>query len=310
MSNAYFLRLLPNNVRRFLFLLPFAGFYLTSCQTSAIKEPLPDMPPSGARLAACTTPAGTPRGFQVTACGNAVRLFRRNDVFVVEVDLLKNGQCRLIQGSADTASAAVPNPQLVRRPLFTNISGYTSYWNLYAPAAPKLFAVANAQFFSTAASPRSDLAFPIKVNNKLIGTGYGSATTYGKRRLEFYGAWANIVEYPYASTGLTAVQTDFQGVVSGIAGIHPINSDFSKNASVGRTMIGLKDTNQDGKLDRLLLVCARAATQQQAWQVLVDFNCVKTIMFDGGGSSQLACRGVSYVASSRTIPSIFAIYDN
>ncbi len=310
MSNTHLPRLVPSIVRQFIALVPFAGLYLSACQTPAVEEPLPDSAVAGARLAACVTPAGTPTGFQVTACGNAVRLFRRNDVFVVEVDLLKNGQCRLIQGSADTASAAAPNPQLVRRPLFTNISGYTSYWNLYAPANPKLFAVANAEFFSTATSPRTDLAFPLKVNNTLVGTGYGSATTYGKRRLEFYGTWASIVDYPYASTDLAAVKSDFQGVVSGIAGIHPINSDFSKNSSVGRTMIGLKDTNQDGKLDRLLLVCARAATQQQAWQVLVDFNCVKTIMFDGGGSSQLACRGVSYVASSRTIPSIFAIYDN
>jgi hypothetical protein len=76
---------------------------------------------------------------------------------------------------------------------------------------------------------------------------------------------------------------------------------------VGRTFVGIDDTDGNGTYDTILIFNSGLANQAGAAKVLRDFGADKVIMFDGGGSTQLRCKETTYISSSRTIPQTIGV---
>ncbi len=200
------------------------------------------------------------------------------------------------------------NPTISRKHLDEFWSQGVSKWG------NNLYAVVNCGFFSTNFDPTT-LAFPLKEENKHISDGYGSNNEYQNpfqlKTLSFQNKKATIDTFNNANS-LGSWLHAANGLRN-IAGGLDKNANKGPNNFVGRTFIGLVDSNQDGINDIALLFNSSFASQNGAVNVLTnDFTCKpeNIIMFDGGGSTQLIMKNQSYISSSRTIPHALAIISN
>lgn len=197
------------------------------------------------------------------------------------------------------------NPKLKRKHLQAFWTQAVSKWH------NNLFAVVNCCFFSTDITP-TDLAFPLKQENKHVSDGYGSKQEFQKpfqlKTLSFQNKKAAIEGFKDGGQ-LGAALHSPMGLRNIMGGLDPA-ANKGPNNFVGRTFIGLASSYPDGKNDIALLFNSAFSSQIAATRTLInDFGCKadQIIMFDGGGSTQLIIKNESCISSSRTIPHALAI---
>ncbi|MCU0444884.1 MAG: phosphodiester glycosidase family protein [Microscillaceae bacterium] len=263
---------------------------------------------------------GVPTGFFLLAQTTGVKLYKKNYTggqpdYVQEIDLTK-AKVKLLQTGLN-ATTTQTSPCFVKRLVYQNSGSTLSYWNQFIGSNPKMFSIVNLQFFGDpgdkCSSTRDQMAFPIKQANTLISVGYGNNESYQKRSFELYSTYANITEtYTNTSNAYSAVASALGTAPTVAVGLHPTLADKGVNIYKPRTFIGIRDKNGDGKCETLYIYASKLARQTDARQVLLDFGCLRTIMFDGGGSTQLCYKKADGIVTtpiytSRTVPSALAV---
>ncbi|MCL1468272.1 phosphodiester glycosidase family protein [Argonema galeatum] len=236
-----------------------------------------------------------PPGFDVVKTSRGVTLYQKNAEYVQVIDLSKGASVKLLYGNITESGKSQgayggDDPQLQRQTL-------NQAWFNFHLSNQNAFCITNGQFFSDDTKPSTNLAFPVKVNGKIISDGYAGESEYTteKLKLEIWNYRADI--------------TAFNGKISLYSSSAPnlivgLKEDADKliNKEVGRTFLGVKDGDANGDYETILIFNSRASTQAHAAFTLRSFGADKVIMLDGGGSTQLLCQGESYVTSRRTVP--------
>ena len=175
----------------------------------------------------------------------------------------------------------------------------SAYWSQFSGSYPSAFCVANGQFFYMKEYP-TRLPFPLKIDGDIVTDGYGSQQFPGQKLiLELWPDRADIT--PLSKEALyTSTAPD---IIAGLTEDAP----KQKKRYTGRTFVGLDDLDGNGQFETLLVVTTKTARQIDAADVLRSFGADKVMMLDGGGSTQLSCRGDSYIFSERILPQAIGI---
>jgi hypothetical protein len=265
---------------------------------------------------------GVPSGFFLIAQTAGVKLYKKNYTggqpdYVQEIDL-NVAKIKLLQ-TGTSATTTQPSACFVKRLVLQNSGSTLSFWNQFIGSNPKMFSIVNLQFFgepyleNKCSSTRDQMAFPIKQANTLISAGYGNNEAFKKRSLELYSTYANITEaYTNEANDFTSVKNALGSASTVAVGLHPTLADKGINIYKPRTFIGIRDKNGDGKCETLYIYASKLARQTDARQVLLDFGSLRTIMFDGGASTQLCYKNgsgsiITPIYTNRTVPSALAV---
>lgn len=173
------------------------------------------------------------------------------------------------------------------------------YWFKLASMYRFPFCVSNGQFFYMQEYP-TRLPFPLKVNGTFLTEGYARKEYVGQKLiLELWDDHADIKELNEANLNNSSAPNIIAG----------LTEDARKSPSkyVARTFIGISDQDDDEKFEIILIFNSQSARQIDAANVLKAFGAQKVMMLDGGGSTQLVCRNVSYIESERIIPQALGI---
>lgn len=252
--------------------------------------------------AAATEDTHIPPGFELIRSENGVELYRKdykggNPDFVQVVNLRQGAKVVLLHGtisSPGTGKGAFggDDPRFVSQPL-------KSYWQELNAEYDSAFCVSNGQFFYMKESP-TRLPFSLKVNGKIISDGYDIKNFADQKlMLEIWDEYARIRPL----TKGTLYTSSAPDIVAGLDEEARKRIDFY----VGRTFVGVDDRNHDGRAEIVLIFNTLTARQEDAAQVLRDFGADQVMMLDGGGSTQLLCRGQAYIASERFIPQALGV---
>jgi hypothetical protein len=248
-----------------------------------------------------------PAGFNEIASAQGLKAWKKDyqggqPDYVIDIDL-SQAHLRSLHGGLDNLQPGQgplggPNAKLWRQSL-----GW--YWNTAKAQDGNAFAVVNAQFFSTNDNP-TPLAFAVKTNGAALSDGYATKIEYqGQLKLFETNGWAGTARVDSFS------EAQFESPDGGAEMIAGLDQAADKGPSklVGRTFLGVRDSDGDGTGDHVLLFCSSYAKQADAAKVLSDFGVNKgMVMLDGGGSSQLIIEGNAKVSSSRTIPHAIGIF--
>jgi hypothetical protein len=173
------------------------------------------------------------------------------------------------------------------------------FWGDFSSSESDAFCVTNGQFFYMKESP-TRLPFPLKVGGKVISDGYGLKDFPDKKlMLELWNDHARITPL----SQWTLYSSSAPDIVAGLA------EDAPKNIKkyVGRTFVGVLDQDQDGRSETVLLFNTQSARQVDAANVLYSFGASQVMMLDGGGSTQLICRGETLITTDRYIPQALGV---
>lgn len=241
-----------------------------------------------------------PSGFHPMVEERGATLYRKNyrggqPDFVVVADLAKGAEIRSFTGKIVHPSKGEgifggDNPTFSRYTLRT-------FWLQIQQEDPSLFAVMNAAFFGTDATP-TRLAFSLKQDGNMVTDGYGMLTEYPGQirllRISHIKQTADVVLFERATFKKSLESYDTV--------IASLDSTANKNqrSYIGRTFVGTDE-------NLVFLFCTRASTQREATKVLLSFGATGVIMMDAGGSSQLIVEGKSYVYAARKIPNVLAV---
>jgi hypothetical protein len=171
---------------------------------------------------------------------------------------------------------------------------------------PDVFCLSNAQFFSNLRGTSAPVAFPLKIEGKLVSEGFAAVSKHiGKRlTLQINSDSAKIV--PFDNNNIEQFRNEKSN--DAVVSLDPsVNIDGSAAAKVGRTFVGLGDPDENGNYKHAFLFVSSASTQDHAENVLKDFGAQKIMMFDGGDSSQLISKKEHLIETGRTIPQFLAI---
>lgn len=178
-------------------------------------------------------------------------------------------------------------------------------WNSYG----NFFAIANSLFFDGRAKYPS-LPFPFRQGSGFVTNGNGGSQKDALREKfalnikldegyaeiisiggKGYKQGKKVIYVPCNTSGMT--ERSYSGFYGNVG-----NND----GVAGKTLIGIRDLNKDGKCEMLyLLVSSRKSgkNQEAVYNILKDeFKCSHSINFDGGGSSQLICKNSEKIVSS------------
>ena len=165
-----------------------------------------------------------------------------------------------------------------------------------------LFCITNGQFFRNDKNASTGLAFPVKLDGKIVSDGYAGEIEFSNEKLmlEIWNNRALITKFKPISIKLSTAPNMIVGLQE--------NADKGIEKETGRTFIGVKDQDGDLLNETILIFTSKQATQTHAAKVLKSFGAAQVMMLDGGGSTQLICQGKSYISSPRTIPQMIAIF--
>jgi hypothetical protein len=242
-----------------------------------------------------------------------VALCQQGSFYVTVVDLSSGARIRnmyqFVGGAAGSASN--PNPLFVGRDI-------TEWWawspNVANKPAGALFGMTNGAFFSgsySGAPTDQRFSFPMKDRGNLRTIGGDRDPANPLREFRMNDADADIVYYPQNPNSWDQVNSLLGGFTS-VVGLHPGTTD---DGAKGRTYLGLRDNNRDGRYETVYIFSSKQATKPDAYNSLTNsFGTVVNIQFDGSGSAQMMCKGKEYVASTdfsgrRNVPHGFAIYE-
>jgi hypothetical protein len=280
------------NRKRLMFILFFV------LASAGLLAPAALFPAQGFSRAQSTVPDG----FEEIRSEPGAALYRKNydngnPDFVQVVDLSEGASVRLLAGETRDSGAGKgmfggDSPTFARQPL-------RRFWNDLAAQTPNAFCVVNGAFFSPDPDP-TPLAFPLKVDGRVVSEGYGRDEFPGQRlMLELWRDRASI--QPLSEAALR--NSDAPNILAGLAE----DADKDSNKPTGRTFAGVADRDANGTPETVLLFATQTSTQADAAAVLRSFGAVAVMMLDGGGSTQLHCGETPYITSNRTLPQAVAV---
>jgi hypothetical protein len=288
------------NWARLLFLLLFGASFLVivALLATSAAASTTNAAPRVARLA----DQPPPDGFNVILSGGGVRLFRKdykkgNPDFVQVANLNEGAALKLLYGdiSAPGQGRGVyggDNPRFQRLSL-------KNFWQQIVSANNNAFCVVNGGFFYLPDSP-TRLAFPMKVDGQLLTDGYG-INEYPDQKL-MLEIWPDRLDInPLTPEALRA--SSAPNILGGLTEEANKKGKFA----LGRTFVGIADTNGDGLNETVFVFSTLTSTQADAAQVLRSFGASKVMMLDGGESTQLICLNKPYIESERLVPQALAV---
>ncbi|OGO29521.1 MAG: hypothetical protein A2Z16_12435 [Chloroflexi bacterium RBG_16_54_18] len=259
--------------------------------------------PNTGALAQTATPEAPP-GFQLVSSGEGVWLFRRDypngtPDFVQVVDLSKKAgimlmYANIIQPRTGRGVYGGDDPRFSLQPL-------DMFWEEAIMVNEHTFCVSNGSFFYMPETP-TRLAFPLKVDGNPITDGFGILTYPGQKlMLELWVDHADIRELSWENLH----GSEAPDILGGL------KDDANKRAkfAVGRTFVGIADNDHDRRYETVMILNTSTAVQAEAAETLKEFNAEKVMMLDGGGSTQLICRGSDIISSDRLIPQVIAVVE-
>lgn len=145
------------------------------------------------------------------------------------------------------------------------------------------------------------LPFPLKKDGQVISDGYGIKQFPDQKLI--LEIWPDHVDIEKLSKD-NLYGSSAPDIVAGLT------EDASKSPShfVPRTFVGVLDQDQDGQSETLLIFNTMTARQSDAADVLRSFGATKVMMLDGGGSTQLICKGEDFISSDRLIPQAIGVF--
>jgi hypothetical protein len=288
-----------------LFLVLIVSLLLTACEKEALPAPTANRPIT-ASLSLAAAPA-LPANWTAVQSGNGVVLGRRiysrsgsnSTDYALLVDLAAGATIKLRQGSNAIATTTAPSPSYPRK-ILASSSTPSWYWPTYA--GPKSFAMVNLQFFNFYTGA---LSFPIKGDGTLISCGSSNNESNAKRKLGINGSTIVVADYLNTSNAYSNVAANLISPTV-VVGLHP-NVSKSPSSLTGRVYLGYKNST-------LVIYATGRATQAQVRSIMTTefaLNDASLVMFDGSGSTQLVCRGTTYINSfdNRPIPNIMEILE-
>jgi len=242
-----------------------------------------------------------PSEFNLVDSDYGVQLFRKDYTngtpdFVQVVDLSQDASLKFMYGEI-----VEPRPGKGGfghgDPRMTSLT-IDNYWKQATESDSHAMCVTNGLFFYMPEYP-TRLAFPLKVENEFISDGFGLHTYPGEKIiLEIWENRANIREL----TRNNFNQSTAPDIIGGLTE----QANKRAKSPVGRTFLGIADYNEDGIFEMVLLFNTKTSLQTSAANVLRSFGAENVIMLDGGGSTQLLCRGTRLIESDRPIPQAIA----
>jgi hypothetical protein len=243
-----------------------------------------------------------PDGFGLILSDPGVQLYRKdytngNPDFVQVADLSQGAAVKLMHGNIANAGSGQgvyggDNPSFNRQSL-------QNAWSGFSASKPSAFCITNGQFFSTDIDP-TVLAFPLKKDGKKVSDGYAiDEFPDQKLILELWADHADIQPL----TQETLLSSTAPDIITGLSE----DADKGIKTPNARTFAGVADGNQDGQYETVLVYNTLTATQPEAASVLRSFGAAKVLMLDGGGSTQLICKGNAYILSNRWIPQTLGV---
>ncbi len=251
---------------------------------------------------ASTTPWQEPDGFKLLDQAPGVKLYRKNysngvPDYVQVLDLSAGAQLVPLHGGI---AEARPRKGVYdgADPSFYSKS-LQKYWNDLTSLHPNAFCVSNGQFFYMKEYP-TRLPFPLRVDNKVISDGYDLRGFPEQKLL--------LLIWP-GKADIVPLEKDTLYHTSAVHAIGGLTEEARKSPTkyVGRTFVGVDDRNGDGLSELVLIYSTSSARQKDAAAVLRSFGADRVMMFDGGGSTQLHCKGKDYIASERLLPQALGI---
>lgn len=249
-----------------------------------------------------------PSGFSISASGIGVQLYKDNSGsyphYVQIVSLDQGASIKLPYGDiADPGTGSGvyggDNPIIYRQTL-------RKYWNDFVSINSNAFCITNGQFFVDNINGQiidpTNLAFPLKVDGEIISDGYG-ITEYQNQKLMLV-LWSDRSDIVSLSKE-NLLSSSAPNIIAGLSEY----ADKGINNFNMRTFVGIDDQNGDGKYEKVLVYNSGSSTQPEAGDILRSFGADKVIMLDGGGSTQLICRGQDIITSFRAIPQAFAVLE-
>lgn len=256
--------------------------------------PIRPLPAAGA--------APIPDGFRLVLSDSGVLLYQKdypkgNPDFVQVIDFNQGASLQLYYGQIDEPGEGQgvyggDDPRIQPQTLRT-------YWQKFNSSNTRAFCITNGQFFYMPETP-TRLAFPLKVDGKIVSDGYGIDDHAGHHlMLEVWSDQVNISDLTPESLHASTAPDIIGG----------LDEEANKRAKqfVGRTFTGVDDRDGDGRYETLLIFSTLSARQTDAAEILRSFGADKVMMLDGGGSSGLICEGKDYVASDRFIPQALGV---
>jgi hypothetical protein len=245
-----------------------------------------------------------PPGFHVIDESPGVVLYRKDyqkgtPDFIQVVDLSAGASIALLHGKPVENSGKRQQGMFAgSNPSFTGRS-ISQYWDLFAESENDPFCVTNGQFFYMPESP-TPLGLPLKVNGVLLAEGFGYPQ-YPEKQL-MLALWPDRADIlPLTQENLYG--TDAPDVIGGLTE----EANKKPKLPVGRTFMGILDRSGDGVFETVAILTTQTATQREAARILRSFGSAKVMMLDGGGSTQLVCRGRSYIDTTRAIPQAIGV---
>jgi hypothetical protein len=260
-------------------------------------------PPAHAQDGTPTPPPDAAQnGFHPIASALGVALYRKDypngsPDFVQVVNLSKGARLELLYGDITETrphqgSFGGPDPRMTSPALST-------FWRRMLEKDKDTFCVVNGGFFYMPEYP-TRLAFPLKVNGRMVTEGWGIETYEGEHMmLELWDDHADI--QPMTQTTLYA--SDAPNILGGLSEQANKRAKFA----VGRTFLGLDDRDDQPGLETVLILSTQTATQIGAAEALRSLGADKVMMLDGGGSTQLRCQSGEFIVSDRPVPQAVAV---
>ena len=253
-----------------------------------------------------------PRGWFEKNRGVGVQALQKNQkgktIWVIAVNLKQGAKMGAVFDSPVSGSGT-GDAKFTRKSIST--------WNSYGD----FFACSNACYFDDKQNP-CPTPFPLKQGGAMFS--YGNGGSQADRK---YEKLALIIddENQYAKTvsiGKSSMQYSLLESAKKVYTGFVYDHGNSMTTEVGRTFVGLRDDDGDGKCEVILLLVVHGPrptkgkpyvglTHEKAREILSDeFSCSlnNIITFDGSGSSQLIVKGVKEIkGDNRILPVAFVI---
>jgi hypothetical protein len=274
--------------------------------------------------------ANCPTGWTSKEAGKGVRLCQKGGLFVQRVDLSSGARVRLAyQFTSGAGSQSNPNPPFQGRDILEWWSYVTANNgnNVVAKPAGRLFSVVSGSFFVKDywGNPIQRPAYPVKNRGSLLSIGNDSGAGSPLREFRMNDSDASIVYLAQNPQDWNRTHSAL-GPFTSVVGLHPGDGSNGDTESVGRSYVGLRDNNRDGKFEWVMFLSTNKATKAEVYAALTtDFGSTVNIQFDGSGTAQLATRNaqsptqaLEYVKSSdpnlpgfgrRNFPVAFVVYE-
>lgn len=176
-------------------------------------------------------------------------------------------------------------------------------WQDMAGDPAGILCLSNGQFFQNTVNQAlinpTELSFPLKADGLMVSEGY-AMREYARHRMMLQ-IWPDRVRItPLNRAALYA--SDAPDILVGLAEYAPVRPA----ELLGRTFVGALDDDGDGRQELLFIYNGFPASQFQAVGALHAFGATDVMMLDGGGSTQLICKGEDYIAQARPLPQTIA----